>query len=81
MPIPTYRQMMLPMLRLIGEGHAQMKDCMPHLMTEFAVSKEEAEVLLPSGKQTMMSNRAHWARRTSVVRSVDEDYFIEADGG
>jgi restriction system protein len=63
MPIPTYQQMMLPMLRLIGEGHAQMKECMPHLMTEFAVSKEEAEVLLPSGKQTMMSNRAHWARQ------------------
>lgn len=63
MPVPPYQTMMLPMLRLIGDGNARMNDCLPLLAKEFEVTQEESEALLPSGKQTVLSNRAHWARQ------------------
>lgn len=50
------------MLRLIATGHATISDCEPVLRTEFNVTDAEAEALLPSGKQTVLLNRAHWAR-------------------
>lgn len=50
------------MLQLIEAGHATIADCEPILRTQFKVSEEEASALLPSGKQTYLLNRAHWAR-------------------
>ncbi len=62
MTIPPYQELMLPMLRLVAEGHATIADCESHLRRQFSISDDEAAALLPSGKQTYLSNRAHWAR-------------------
>lgn len=40
-----------------------MPDCLPLLAMEFKLSSEELDELLPSGKQTVLANRAHWARQ------------------
>ncbi|MBI1417075.1 MAG: restriction endonuclease [Limimaricola sp.] len=61
--IPTYEMLMLPMLRLIAAGHTEMAPCLPKIAAEFSLSKEDQEQLLPSGKQTTLANRAHWARQ------------------
>lgn len=53
---------MLPMLRLVAAGHATIAECEPHLRKQFNISPEDATALLPSGKQTYLANRAHWAR-------------------
>ena len=53
---------MLPVLRLIAAGHATIPESVPSLVTNFGLSQEEAEILLPSGKQSLIANRAHWAR-------------------
>jgi restriction system protein len=50
------------MLRLIGDGQQTIADCEPDLRRQFGISDEDASTLLPSGKQTYLSNRAHWAR-------------------
>lgn len=50
------------MLQLIAAGHQSIADCEPLLREQFSISEEEASSLLPSGKQTYLSNRAHWAR-------------------
>ncbi len=55
--------MMLPMLSLIAAGKASMNDCLPELRMIFKLSNEDADAMLPSGKQTYLSNRAHWARQ------------------
>lgn len=60
--MPDYQALMLPMLRLIGEGRERMAQCLPALIEQFALSKEDAADLLPSGKQTRLQNRAQWAR-------------------
>lgn len=62
MSVPTYQEMMLPMLRLVAAGKESIADCEPDLRQQFGISDEDASALLPSGKQTYLSNRAHWAR-------------------
>ena len=62
MAVPDYQEMMLPVLRLIATGHKTIPSCLGPLAKEFGPSDEETEELLPSGKQTKLANRAHWAR-------------------
>jgi restriction system protein len=76
---------MLPMLQLIAAGHGTISACLPRLIEQFALSSDEAEALLPSGKQTILSNRAHWARQylsqAGLVSSVQRgDYVVSAEG-
>ncbi|WP_339113301.1 restriction endonuclease [Thioclava sp. GXIMD2076] len=62
MPIPDYQTFMLPMLKLFAAGKTNVRECLPELQTHFAISDEEAQELLPTGKSTRLYNRAHWAR-------------------
>lgn len=62
MPVPDYQSMMLPLLKLIASGRQNVSDCLPDLMQEFCITPEEAEEMLPSGRETYLQNRAHWAR-------------------
>lgn len=83
--VPSYQTLMLPMLRLIGQGAARMADCLPQLAAEFALTEDEVNALLPSGKQTVLSNRAHWARQylsqAGLVRSERRgSYVLTPDG-
>lgn len=52
----------MPVLKLIATGHETIPSCLDALQAEFSLTEEEAEELLPSGKQTILANRAHWAR-------------------
>lgn len=60
--LPKYEDLMLPVLELIQQGHETVADCLPLIRRRFSLSTEQMEVLLPSGKQTTISNRTHWAR-------------------
>ncbi|MFZ9685688.1 MAG: restriction endonuclease [Gemmobacter sp.] len=62
MPVPDYETLMLPVLRLFGEGVPNVAACLPRLRTEFALTEAEAAEMLPSGRVTILQNRAHWAR-------------------
>lgn len=62
MPIPDYETLMLPMLRLFAQGIPNVASCVPYLKEEFAITDDESAELLPSGTQTILQNRAHWAR-------------------
>jgi restriction system protein len=63
MAIPTYEDLMLPMLRVLSNGQEKRaRDVAEILADEFGLSKEERERLLPSGQQTFISNRVGWAR-------------------
>lgn len=53
---------MLPVLKAISIGSQRIDDLLPSVQTHFRLSDEQMEELLPSGKQTTISNRAHWAR-------------------
>jgi restriction system protein len=77
--VPTYQELMLPMLRLVAAGHATIAECEPHLRQQFNISPEDAAALLPSGKQTYLSNRAHWARnylsQAGLVEAVKRGHY------
>lgn len=63
MAIPTYEDIMLPILRILSNGQEKRaRDIAEILSDEFGLTKEERERLLPSGQQTFVSNRVGWAR-------------------
>jgi restriction system protein len=52
---------MLPVLKLASEQELTNKVCVELIADQFSLSEEEKNQLLPSGKQTIISNRVHWA--------------------
>jgi restriction endonuclease Mrr len=63
MAIPDYEELMLPVLRVAGDGQEhRIGDVIEQLAKEFRLNDEERNQLLPSGKQTTFANRVHWAR-------------------
>ncbi len=60
--LPKFEALMLPILRLIAQGRPTIAEGLPSLQTLFGLTDAQMAELLPSGKQTTISNRAHWAR-------------------
>lgn len=63
MAIPDYQTAMLPLLRFLGDGkeHA-VGEAVDALATEFGLSDQERQQLLPSGTSTVIGSRVGWAR-------------------
>jgi restriction system protein len=61
MPIPDYQTLMLPVLGFAAERELPTRECVDLIAKKFELSQDEREQLLPSGKQTTVSNRVHWA--------------------
>src|SRR4051812_1170401 len=53
---------MLPVLKVTAAGEVGIRDCIDRLAGACRLSEAERGELLPSGKQTIIANRAHWAR-------------------
>jgi restriction system protein len=61
MSVPDFQSLMRPVLELFAEGKTSIKDCIEPLKVRLDISDEEAQETLQSG-QTVLYNRAHWAR-------------------
>jgi hypothetical protein len=61
MPIPTYEQMLRPILALAGTQDITRVSSTAVMIEHFGLSPEEREARLPSGKGTYVRNRAGWA--------------------
>ena len=59
--IPTYWQLMLPLLELASRGEATLQQAVAHLIAEFGLTAEDTAKRLPSG-QTVIYNRTGWAK-------------------
>jgi len=80
MSIPDYQALMLPLLRLASDGNEhRISDALEHLARTFNLSADELSELLPSGKQTVFANRAHWAKtylsQAGLLESPRRAYF------
>ena len=63
MTIPDYQALMLPLLKLLGDGREwHIGEYTDRLADTFDLSQEQRRQLLPSGNQTVIRNRAGWAR-------------------
>ncbi|MEJ5230885.1 MAG: restriction endonuclease [Geminicoccaceae bacterium] len=62
MPIPDYQTLMLPVLRACADGQEHATAELGKEMAElFQLSDVERTQLLPSGTQTVIASRTHWA--------------------
>lgn len=85
MPVPDYETLMLPVLRAFAAGATSVTDCLPTLIVEFCISDEEASELIPSGRVSVLANRAHWARtymsKAGLLASPKRNVHVLTDQG
>lgn len=63
MPIPDFQTLMLPLLELLHDGKDRtMREVTESLASNFKLTDDERQELLPSGKQSIFSNRVAWAK-------------------
>lgn len=64
MPVPTYEQIMAPLLkRMAALGQeTSMASLLPDLAKDFGLTEDELAERLPSGKQTTFANRCAWSK-------------------
>lgn len=63
MSIPTYEQVMLPLLELLRDENLYTnKECIDILAEKLNVTEEELRELLPSGKKKIFYDRVNWAK-------------------
>jgi restriction system protein len=79
MSIPDYQSLMLPVLEASSKGEVRIGEVVEDLAQQLRLSPEERSELLPSGKQTVFSNRVHWAKsylsKAHLVEITRRGYF------
>src|SRR5262245_11071708 len=85
MSIPDYQALMLPLLKRAALGEVRVLDAEKQLGDEFGLTPEERDQLLPSGKQRVLHNRAHWAKfylmKAGLVTFPSRGTFVATDAG
>jgi restriction system protein len=63
MPIPDFQSVMLPLVKILGDGQERtMREVTDQLAESFHLTDQEREELLPSGQQSLFNNRVGWAK-------------------
>jgi restriction system protein len=80
MAIPDFQSVMLPLLNFSAdEKEHSLQDAVDSLAIKFALTTEERQELLPSGKQARFDNRVAWARsyfkQAGLVENTRRGYF------
>jgi len=62
MPIPTYQELMTPILNLASDGAVRtLSDYEELVVQQFKLTEEERSQMLDSGRQRRLRNRVNWA--------------------
>lgn len=62
MATPFFQSLMLHVLEAASAGEVKIGEVVERLAEKLTLSPEDRDALLPSGKQTIFANRAHWAK-------------------
>jgi restriction system protein len=86
MAIPDYQTVMLPLLRFLrDEKEHNIGEVVEKLADEFSLSAEERQHLVASGQQTVIRNRAGWARtylkKAGLIASTRRGFFRITERG
>ncbi len=77
--IPDYQTLMRPVLSCAANNEVRIGAVVDRLAEELGLTPEEQEELLPSGKQTRVTNRVHWAKtylaKAGLVENTRRGYF------
>jgi restriction system protein len=79
MSVPDYQSLMLPVLQIASRGEVRIGEAVDQLADQLCLTPEERTALLPSGKQTVFSNRVHWAKtylgKAGLVEATRRGHF------
>lgn len=85
MPIPDYQSLMRPVLEHSAEGEVRIGALIETLSEELGLTPEEREEMLPSGMQTVIANRVHWAKtylkQAGLVTPTRRGHFVITERG
>ncbi|MFH0297012.1 restriction endonuclease [Bradyrhizobium sp. 31Argb] len=59
--IPDYQTLMMPVLRAAAEGETTVPQVIERVAQEYGLTDDQLAKQLPSGGQTVIGNRTHWA--------------------
>ena len=80
MPSPDYQTLMLPVLKTASLGETRISEAVEKLANHLGLTDDERATLVPSGKQTVFSNRVHWAKtylaQAGLVEATRRGHFI-----
>lgn len=86
MAIPDYQTLMLPLLHFLKDGKEHnIGQVVESLANEFDLTADERQQLLGSGQQTVIRNRAGWARtylkKAGLITSTRRGFFRITERG
>ena len=86
MPVPDFQSIMLPPLRIAGDGEEHLlADARRRLGAELKLTQPEQDELLPSGRQSRFANRVAWAKvyleRGGLLESPQRGRFMISPRG
>ncbi|MCU0650160.1 MAG: restriction endonuclease [Gemmatimonadaceae bacterium] len=85
MPVPTFDQLIRPILALAAEGEISRRSAADAMAERFHLSDEERDARIPSGSATYIGNRSGWAmtfltKARLIEKVVRGTYRITDDG-
>lgn len=86
MAIPDYQAIMLPLLKFAADGKEHsLEEAREKMASVFNLTDEDRKALLPSGRQTVFSNRVAWAKvylhHAGLLISPRRGYFQISERG
>lgn len=86
MSIPDYQAIMLPLLNTLASGKSySIHQLISELSEHFKLTESEQNALLDSRKQTVFSNRMHWAKtylkKAGLIEQVDRGVIKISERG
>lgn len=77
--LPDYQSLMLPVLTAAAAGEVRIGNVVERLGDELDLTPDQRSELLPSGRQTVFSNRVHWAKtylaQAGLVQNTRRGHF------
>ena len=85
MSIPDYQSLMIHVLAASNSGEVRISEVVERIADQLQLSSDERTELLPSGNQTVFTNRVHWAKtylnKAGLIESTRRGYFRITDRG
>lgn len=86
MAVPDFQSFMRPLLAFGADGKEyNIQAAISALADQFQLTEEERATLVPSGKQTVLANRVHWARtyldKAGALTRTRRSHFRVTDRG
>jgi restriction system protein len=83
--IPDYQTLMGPVLRACESGEVRIGDVVNLISDQYELTLDERAELIPSGGQTTISNRIHWAKtylkQAGLVEATKRGHFRITERG